>query len=160
MSGMSANIDRAKKAIAYVKSKLPRGAGNRSDGASDAKDCVLWVRENMVSAEYWVPHLAQRATQAGCGNCGEQAAIAFVILQKRGVRPLDYVNLNNPEGRAVHSFVMIGFEGTQSDSSGWGTEAVICDPWDDGQAYAAWKIHMNMSLWVGGSTIETLFRWD
>jgi hypothetical protein len=61
--------------------KLPRGAGNRSDGSSDARACVVWVRENMVSAEDFVPPCA------------------------------------------------------------------------------AWKIDMNMTLWVSGSTLESLYRY-
>ena len=71
MGGLSSNLQQAKAAVAYVKQKLPRGAGNRSDGSSDAKACVLWVRENMVCADDFVPHLAVRAEQIGCGNCGD-----------------------------------------------------------------------------------------
>lgn len=160
MGGLSSNLQQAKAAIAHVKRKLPRGAGNRSDGSSDAAECVLWIRENMVSAAEWVPHLAARAEQMGCGNCGEQAAVAYMFLKKRGVRPLNYMNLNNPAGKAVHSFVVIAFEGDSETQSSWGENAVICDPWDDSQAYAAWKIGANMSLWVGGSTVESLFRRD
>jgi hypothetical protein len=158
MGGLSSNLQQAKAAVAYVKQKLPRGAGNRSDGSSDAKACLLWVRENMVCADDFVPHLAVRAEQMGCGNCGEQAAVAYMFLKKRGVRSLDYMNLNDPSGDAVHSFVVIGFQGAGATSSGWGESAVICDPWDGGQVYAAWKIDMNMSLWVSGSSVESLFR--
>ena len=139
MGGLASNLQRAKAACAHVKRKLPRGAGNRPDGSSDAEACVLWVRENMVSAKDWVPHLASRAVQYGCGNCGEQAALAFMYLKQQGVRPLDYMNLYDPEGKAIHSFVAIEFEGEGEESSGWGTHAVICDPWDDSQSYPAWK---------------------
>jgi hypothetical protein len=160
MGGLASNMQRAKEAVAHVRRKLPRGAGNRSDGSSDARACVLWVRENMVSAADWVPHLAQRAAQYGCGNCGEQAAVAFMYLKGRGVRSLDYMNLNNPNGTAIHSFIVIGFDADNGSSSGWGDGAVVCDPWDEGQAYAAWKIKMNMSLWASGSSVESLFRED
>ena len=156
MGGLSSNLQQAKAAVAYVRRKLPRGAGNRSDGSSDAAACVLWVRQNMVSAEDFVPHLAVRAEQTGCGNCGEQAAVAYMYLKKRGVQPLDYMNLNGPSGKAVHSFVVIGYE---QEPGTWGEHAVICDPWDDGQSYAAWKIDMNMTLWVSGSTVESLYRY-
>jgi hypothetical protein len=158
MGGLSSNLQWAKRACAYVKRNLPRGAGNRPDGSSDAAACVLWVRENTVCAEDFIPHLAERAIQNGCGNCGEQAAVAFVYLKRQGVRPLDYMNLNNPQGRAIHSFVTIGFVGQGEESSGWGPHAVVCDPWDDSQAYAAWKIEMSMTLFVGSCSVETLFR--
>lgn len=65
MGGLSSNLQRAKAAVSYVRRKLPRGAGNRSDGSSDARACVVWVRENMVSAEDFVPHLAVRAEADG-----------------------------------------------------------------------------------------------
>jgi hypothetical protein len=158
MGGLSSNLQWAKKACAHVKRKLPRGAGNRPDGSSDAAACVLWVRENMVDAADWVPHLALRAEQYGCGNCGEQAAVAFMYLKRNGVRSLDYMNLNDPQGEAIHSFVVIGFQGEGEETSGWGPHAVICDPHDNGQSYAAWQIEMCMTLFVGSFSVESLFR--
>ena len=158
MGGLSSNLQWAKKACAHVKRKLPRGAGNRPDGSSDAAACVLWVRENMVDAADWVPHLASRAEQYGCGNCGEQAAVAFMYLKRNGVRSLDYMNLNDPQGEAIHSFVVIGFQGEGEETSGWGPHAVICDPHDNGQSYAAWQIEMCMTLFVGSCSVESLFR--
>ena len=158
MGGLSSNLQWAKKACAHVKRKLPRGAGNRPDGSSDAAACVLWVRENMVDAADWVPHLALRAEQYGCGNCGEQAAVAFMYLKRNGVRSLDYMNLNDPQGEAIHSFVVIGFQGEGEETSGWGPHAVVCDPHDNGQSYAAWQIEMCMTLFVGSCSVESLFR--
>ena len=74
------------------------------------------------------------------------------------MRPLDYMNLYDPQGEAIHSFVTIGFEGEGGDSSGWGQHAVICDPHDKGQYYAAWKIEMCMTLFVGSCSVESLYR--
>lgn len=160
MTGLASNLRHARAAIAYVKHQLPRGAGNRSDSPPDGRACVQSVRDSMVSTTYWIPHLAQRAIQVGCGNCGEQAAVAYVFLQQRGVLPLDYMNLYDPQGGAVHSFVVIEFAGADDSSSGWGESAVICDPWDDEQAYAASQIRSNMALWESGSSVRSLFRAD
>lgn len=78
-----------------------------------------------------------RACSAIChraGNCGEQAAIAFMFLYDRGVRPIDYMSRVN----ANHAFVVIGrkLPSKASAPSTWGKDAVICDPWA-GHAYAA-----------------------
>lgn len=160
MTGLASNLQQARAAIAYVKRKLPRGAGNRPESPPDGAACVRSVRDGMPPMSYWVSHLAQHAIQAGCGNCGEQAAVAYVFLQQRGILPLDYMNLYDPQGVAVHSFVVIEFSGEGDSSSGWGENAVICDPWDEAQAYSASRIGSNMMLWESGSSVRSLFRAD
>ena len=160
MTGLAMNLAFAKEAIAHVKRKVPRGSGNQSYSEADSNACITMLRQSMVSTTNYVPHLAHRAIQMGCGNCAEQAAVAHEFLKAKGVRPLDYMDLNDPGGRPIHVFVVIGFEGDSGDSSGWGESCVICDPWDEAQAYPAWKIAHNMSLWESASSVESEFRLD
>jgi hypothetical protein len=162
MSGLSYNLQIARRAIEYVRQQVPRGSGNQSDSPSDGRACVRFVRQTMVCAADFIPHLARRAVEVGCGNCGEQAAVAFMYLLGLGARPLDYMNLYNTDGAATHSFVVLDFAGDSGNgqSSGWGPSAVVCDPWDDGQAYAAWQIGQNMSLFRSGCTVRSLRRDD
>jgi hypothetical protein len=159
MGGLALHLQMAQEAIAYVQRQLPRGAGNRADGASDAAACVEYGRSTMLSTGNFIPHLAQRARQNGCGNCGEQAAVAYMYLLNHGCRPLDYMYLHDPAGPAVHSFVILALAAAgEGNASGWGAEAVICDPWDEGQAYPAWQIGQKMSLFVPGSTVRSYRR--
>lgn len=73
---------------------------------------------------------AAKAAELGCGNCGEQAAVAFMYLADRGTRPLDYMALVKP---GDHAYVVIGrsSQSRASDYTTWGEDAVVCDPWDN-----------------------------
>ena len=99
------------------------------------------------------------------------AAVPYMCLLRRGCRPLDCIDLYGPpHGRPratgyprpvpLHSFVVIGFvaDGDVA-SSGWGADAVICDPWDGG-AYAASRIGLKMTLWRTGCTVRSVFLQD
>jgi hypothetical protein len=74
---------------------------------------------------------AATAEAVGCGNCGEQAAVAFVYLEKlRTVRPLEFMYVEVPYD---HNYVVIGRPESSdvSDPATWGSSAVVCDPWKD-----------------------------
>jgi len=151
--GLSENLAAAKQAIAYVASKMGTGASNQMDRyrvwVGDEKSiftiknqCVGAVR-SAITASDWPGILAQGATAAerlGCGNCGEQSAIAFKFLERMGIRPIEWC-FRNLDG---HQFVMIGRKSnaTVDDISTWGPDAVICDPWDRMQAYPAKDIQV------------------
>ena len=83
---------------------------------------------------YWrirIETEARRAAQTGCGNCGEQASMAFVYLRDMcKISPLDYLSYLDGD----HSFVAIGRieESIESSPSTWGHSTVICDPWGEG----------------------------
>jgi hypothetical protein len=72
---------------------------------------------------------AEAAQQYGCGNCGEQSAIAFVYLRQLKIFPLDWMEVNDYE----HAFVIVGRRrgSDPTDYATWGDEAVVCDPWRD-----------------------------
>jgi hypothetical protein len=72
---------------------------------------------------------AENAQKFGCGNCGEQSAIAFVYLRQQKIFPLDWMEVNDYE----HAFVIIGRQrgSDPANYTTWGSDAVICDPWRD-----------------------------
>jgi hypothetical protein len=90
---------------------------------------------------------AAKARDLGCGNCGEQAAVAFVYLKDAGVRPLDYMVYKEP---GDHAFVVIGraANSVESDYTTWGDDAVVCDPWG-GNAFPAAEIPANLYVGLG-----------
>jgi hypothetical protein len=151
------NLRAAQDAVAFVASQMTIGSGNQPDSSPDGAACVAFIRSTMLCTDNFIPHLAQRAMANGCGNCGEQAAIAFEFLRSKGMSPVDYMNLNDPDGKAIHSFVVIAFSG-DGNACSWGPEAVICDPWDNGQAYPANQISQQMSLYQPGCTVVTVRR--
>jgi len=158
-SGLCYNLQVAQKAVDHVRRQLPRGSGNQNDSPSDGAACVTHVRDTMVSTADFIPHLARRASEVGCGNCGEQAAVACMYLLGLRVRSLDYMNLYSADGTAIRSFVVIDFtpEG-DGNSSGWGSEAVVCDPWDCNHVYPAYQIGQKMALYRNGCTVRSKRR--
>ena len=103
---VTSNLRYARDAITYVQKKLYRGAANQPDSTEDGKACVDYIRGSYLSANpsVKIPYVAQQAEAAGCGNCGEQAAVAFVYLNRRGINPLAYMNLSGRH-RCRNSFV-------------------------------------------------------
>ncbi len=72
---------------------------------------------------------ASAAEAHGCGNCGEQSAIAFVFLRKQKTFPLDWMEVDG----YAHAFVIIGRKRGSAPATylTWGDEAVVCDPGRD-----------------------------
>ena len=155
-------LSEAQQAVRYVQSKMTVGAENklgdefRSLGGSFI--CVLAERSVEDespggSIEATITRSAAIAEAAGCGNCGEQSAIAFVYLRDRGVRPLEYMHFKNHD----HAFVALNRpKGSDESKPGtWGIDAVVCDPWK-GSAYKASELHL---VW-SGCISESLLRID
>jgi hypothetical protein len=159
MSDLTSNLRYARDAVSYVQKKLYRGAANQADSTDDGKACVDYIRGSYLSANpsVKIPYVAQQAEAVACGNCGEQAAVAFVYLNRRGINPLVYMNLLDATGVAIHSFVVIGTDFTDGDASGWGDEAVICDAWDSAQVYPAPLITLRMSLFTNGCAATEIY---
>ena len=145
------NLDIAERAVWYTQGKITIGASNRREaffsfGASTL--CVVAMRGVNVSTPAvgevpgWIAELASKAEATGCGNCGEQAAIAFLYLYTGfKAKPIDYMARTN----ADHAFVVIGRKNDSNllDVTTWGNDATICDPWD-GTFYSALKASENM----------------
>ena len=151
--GLNENLAAAKQAVAYVASKMRIGASNQMDQymvwAADEKtmftmknQCLGKVRAATTSSD-WELKITQAkdaAEKHGCGNCGEQAAMAFKFLERNGIRPLEFCFRTLDR----HEFVMIGrkADAIAEKIETWGPDAVICDPWDRMQAYPASQIQV------------------
>jgi len=86
-----------------------------------------------IQARAWAAKMYQ------VGNCGEQAAIAFLFLETITSAPLDYMEFGNTP-TYDHDWVVIG-RVSGSDPykvRTWGAEAVWCDPWQlrEGRVYS------------------------
>ncbi|HEX8639198.1 MAG TPA: hypothetical protein VF692_14105 [Pyrinomonadaceae bacterium] len=157
MSKLKYNLSAAVIANQYVKSKMTIGASNKlrvdfpvawacsgsaiNTGAMreqvdlDVAAALPGIKpKNKLQLTYQLQRIileksAARAEQFGCGNCGEQSAIAFVYLRRQKTFPLDWMEVNDFE----HGFVIIGRKrgSDTTDYRTWGDEAVICDPWRD-----------------------------
>lgn len=130
--------EHAEGAVRYVQSRLTIGARNkltdllRSRGGAFV--CVWAARRAFKKAtagwkSTWkkLERLAATAERMGCGNCAEQAALAFFYLCRRDVVPIDYMSQADKD----HAFVVLGRKGGSDPSkpASWGADAVVCDPW-------------------------------
>ncbi|MBV8881037.1 MAG: hypothetical protein JO332_13800, partial [Planctomycetaceae bacterium] len=99
--------------------------------------------------------IADNAIMTRCGNCGENAAIAFILSADAKVEPLDYMELAAPEDD--HAFLVIGRrEGSNParyDATSWGPDAVVCDPWMN-KAYPC----SEMFIHLASQTTSFLYR--
>lgn len=164
--GLQVNLSKARLAVDHVRSHMTVGAGNKfrdvARSMGRALLCVPASRSVDIAVPRgpipaWLRGAASKAKHVGCGNCGEQAALAFVDLYGRlHARPLDYMVRTN----ADHAFVVIGRARRSriGNLMTWGNDAVVCDPWDN-KAYAAWEIPTTM---YGGGVFKptSVFRVD
>ncbi len=153
------NFEAANLARSHVDSTMPRGASNKlGDNLIPpfwGQSCVFVSRnlshrfvepvENPTEMQS-IEWKAKIGALAGCGNCDEQASLAFVFLRDRGNRPLDFMTVGD------HAFVVLGREtgSDHTDYATWGPEAVVCDPWHE-KVYAAnnFPTHMYFGWRVG-----------
>ena len=148
----------AKAALQYVQVVLPLGSGNNfKDGrnpilrafvevklVTDVRPAMLREDIAMIltsklyrafGAEFgeaeraaYITRVASIAVAAGCGNCSDQATVAFCYLYYQHIRPIDLMYLTNEK----HSFVVIGKNSDGGlDPATWGEDVVVCDPWND-----------------------------
>ena len=148
-------------AVAYVKEKLRGGSQTNFFDVISSGGRALWCVERaraQMRAKGWsnvaeqIAVMAEMAEANGCGNCGEQAAVAFMFLKRWPIAPIDYVHLKNKD----HDFVVIGATDSSSPYiTDWGVNAVICDPWD-GKAYPIKDIYERM--YNNGDRVESMYR--
>jgi hypothetical protein len=155
---LGSNLGHARRAVEYTSSKMSIGASNKLEDVISTVGfsivCSLYVQNTDITdldeliklPKISLPiHIVTRAAHAeslGCGNCGEQAAIAFVhLFNVQKVKQLDLMHRTN----ADHAFVVIGRKSDSKleDYNTWGDEAVICDPWDN-KSYSCSDIAKNM----------------
>ncbi len=142
--------------VSQVEAKLPKGAANKPKSSQVAIECVqrmrsVTVKQLMAAGAFYklvtdIRTVANSALSKGCGNCGEQAAIAFMMLVDKRVEPIDYMFCAG-EGDD-HVFVVIGRrEGSdvrKYSAQTWGPDAVVCDPWM-GLAYSCSEMQTNLA---------------
>lgn len=164
--GYAVNLERAKQAVEHVRKAMALGASNkvgdalRSTGmsilcvaAQRSVEVAITAREGVPA---WIVEAAAKSEHVGCGNCGEQAAIAFMyLLDTLKVEPLDYMVRTN----ADHAFVVVGRKAgsKESDFKTWGGDCIVCDPWA-GAAFAASDIPKK-AYKGSGFLAESLCRW-
>lgn len=172
VTSAAANLDAAIQAKLYVQKKIDIGASNkfgdnlggltlpvwcvsqaRADIAKDLKGQAAEIKRTGADPlKAIVDTWARHAQQMGCGNCGEQSAMAFVQLRDVWkVSPLDWMQVGNWK----HGFVVIGRIAETSNASkvgSWNAEAVVCDPW---RGYAR---PASVARYLVGEEIEVIYR--
>jgi hypothetical protein len=164
-------LNAAIQALRYVQSKMDIGASNKLPesliGWPARMMCVAESRDQMVKdlkmqeaelkrtqgdpMKAMVDTWASWARFYGCGNCGEQSALAFVQLRDVWKTfPLDWMQYESFR----HAFVVLGRIGVTDTSNveTWNTEAVVCDPWQGEATVAA------DARWLIGKNIRLLYR--
>ncbi len=141
------NLAMAKNAVNYTMKKMTIGAANKNKDLFSSLGfslfCVAGIRKTKESGSglAYLRAIASESEKAGCGNCAEQSAIAFIYLYDRAVRPLDYMIRQGVD----HAFIVIGREeGSDiNDYNTWGVNAIVCDPWAE-KSYSVNEIPHNM----------------
>lgn len=165
---MNGYLAEAKLGVADVKQKTPLGTYNKVQDTTRQLEMLPFrimmrgaqvLRENQevgklppgASYERKIEILAEAGRRGMSGNCSEMAAIAFVFLRDRGVRPLDFMHFLGKD----HAFVILGRPaGTDvSDFSSWADKSIVCDAYR-GEAGVARKLED----WWSYNACESLFR--
>ncbi len=165
MSELAKNLAAGLEAVRFVKGKMRFGAKNKVKDMWASKgesiSCVDNLRDDLdkyqdhlskayasnqtAVLERQAEYAASAAAHYGCGNCNEQAALAFIYLRDKGIFPIDWVDKENfLPGFGGHSFVVIGRESGKIKPADWGESAVICDPHGEETAYPASQIEQYM----------------
>jgi hypothetical protein len=143
-STSTSNLQWASLALDYVKRSVTVGLQKRI--ADELKSfgmayvCVAAIRSvesadlSSLGPKAYIHRIAEILKTTGCGNCGEQSALAFTYLEENSVKPLDWMCRANGD----HAFVVIGRDKHVSEANynDWGKDAVVCDPWK-GEAFPA-----------------------
>lgn len=164
-------LNAALQTMKYVESKMDIGSSNKFPnsyyGFPARYACVSESRGKIVGdlkkqapeikrtgadpLKAMVNTWAEWSRLYGCGNCGEQSALAFVHLRDVWkVFPLDWMQYDS----FTHGFVVIGRIGATDPTKieTWNSEAVICDPWQ-GEALPAYSVSRHK-----GKKIELIYR--
>lgn len=110
----------------------------RQDEEPEWDDLVPPWGQGTMPMEDYLRELARVAGKNGCGNCGEQSAMAFVYLLNGETRPIDWMCLEKGDHwfkfmEGDHAFVVVGRSAFSNDDdpATWGPEAIVCDAWHE-----------------------------
>lgn len=137
----------AQMGIEETKRLLPHGAGNQKEALEATNFNSYFRMAAMRDPSLWdmdpaVAELAQQnpqalttamAQQAGGGNCGEHAQIAFDFLRRN--LPGDKISQVDVSG-LDHAFILIGDQEKDAPE-----DLVICDPWPTQATACLWVDH-------------------
>jgi dethiobiotin synthetase len=134
---LTQNLLWARAAIAYTHKVLPFGVSNPIYGQHTTPEAPTKVLNARVDAQEIGFSTSARTASAlgeGAGNCGEMARIALKKLKTLGAGPLHLMHIPvivvPGVGNINHTFVVIeGQNLNGTPCTGWGANAVICDPW-------------------------------
>lgn len=156
MAGLS-NKDWAHRAVEYTQRRMRIGSRDKVSDLFSGRwvqkyQCVSSLREEMAQMKAktyceFFQKVADKAEQLGCGNCGEQAAVAYYYLKRNRVADIALVGyLKVPDD---HSIVVVGFRGLERFKDGdtlphhfaWihAHDTWVCDPWN-GSAFPGLSI--------------------
>ncbi len=134
----ASNATNAQLAVKYVKRTLTIGANNRwgdvwrSGGASltcvageKVAEIVLSRVLGEMDALKKIRTIATMAERRKCGNCGEQACVAFVYSYDRGVRPIELMQFANGD----HGYVVIGRTEDALAANAQTANGYVADAW-------------------------------
>jgi hypothetical protein len=133
-------------AIAYVRRYMTIGASHKLTNVvgslGESLICVSKLRSEYAGgAKFanWHDAVAENSRLGrlhGCGNCGEQSAIAYMFFFNNSMKPIDWITVN----RADHQFTLLGCAtGAGSYHWKWGPRCVVVDPWN-GECYPGSEI--------------------
>lgn len=142
------NKDWAQRALEHTKTSMRIGSRDKVSDLFSGRwvqkyQCVTSLRDEMKQIKArtyceFFQQVASKAERLGCGNCGEQAAVAYYYLRRNGVANIAMIGyLSFPDD---HSVVVIGFRGLDRFKDG-GTlphhfawidtrDTWVCDPWN------------------------------
>ncbi|MCK5509129.1 MAG: hypothetical protein KAI50_11510 [Desulfobacterales bacterium] len=140
------NVSIARSANEETQEIIKYGANNRKSGnLMIARMLVPKVKKRIKKMKMpwpgWEQHINdvyEIVKDLKCGNCGEYASVAFTLLKKQNVRPLDFVGVRSTSIRSyTHNFVVIGRCSKKTEPGKkvtelpepklWGNAAVVCD---------------------------------
>lgn len=149
---LSNNLHLGEAAVKYVKNlgikasnkvgdRIAAAGGIENVIAAGGNDYTAMVGINIVRimsrAENNIRLVARHAEQNLYGNCSEQAAIAFVFLYDKKLRPLDVVTFSSSGYDHVWLVIGLSQNADMTNLRSWGREAVWVDPWQgDGMVFA------------------------
>jgi hypothetical protein len=148
-------------ALSYVRRYMTIGASNKIvdviGSLGESKSCVAKLKSEYASGRNFanwhdaVAECARLGRLRGCGNCGEQSAIAYMFFWDNAMQPVDWIKVNDVD----HNFTLLGCaKGAGSDKSRWGRRCVVVDPWN-GTCYPGSEIARNRN---SGETYTSLVQ--
>jgi len=98
---------------------------------------------------------ADMAAKAGCGNCGEQASLAFAWLMRYRATPVEYMTISNGD----HAFCVLNRDKRTdvTNPDQWNEASVYIDPWRSLISFGRDMARRNRGDWFGRGSVKYHF---